>query len=292
VRVASSEAKLKQGAGDLWDSGRIHSDQSIQLAYRGAPLRSRERCWWSVRVWNQDDQPSDWSRPAFWEMGLLEAADWQAQWIGLKQTWPAGTTWPQARWIWAGPNTSPDGRTELPKTNRLQVIALRRWVALPPDRHVVRANLRLTADDYFELFVNGQFVAHNAGKPYSAKFIQEYEVQSLLHAGDNLLAILATNRQDYAGVLGQLAVEFDQGPPLTIQTDRSWKAQAGWSPEYGGPSLIDVNWTAAIELARPGRRLGKQRITRRCNPALIPQGGHDRAGHPAGAPLRHRPGCL
>lgn len=250
IRVASSEHALREGGADLWDTGRVLSDQAAQRAYGGAPLRSRQRCWWTVRAWDQDDRVSDWSTPAFWEMGLLSSNDWQAQWIGLASSWAGQASWPQARWIWAGPNLAADGRAAPPETNRIQVAALRRWVALPPDRAIARARLRLTADDYFELFVNGRFVAHNAGKPYSAKFIQEYELA--LHAGDNLIAIRATNRQDCAGVLGQLAVEFERGPALTVETDRSWGAQPGWADEFSQPSYIDVHWRPATELAAPG----------------------------------------
>src|SRR5205085_410695 len=42
VLVASSEARLRQGRGDLWDSGRAAG--SGTAVYRGKPLASGERC--------------------------------------------------------------------------------------------------------------------------------------------------------------------------------------------------------------------------------------------------------
>ena len=81
VLVASAPAILVRDQGDLWDSGRVKSDQQIQIEYRGKPLSSRMTCSWKVRVWDQRGQLSDWSAPAIWSMGLLEPGDWQAKWI-------------------------------------------------------------------------------------------------------------------------------------------------------------------------------------------------------------------
>ena len=85
ILVASSKKKLKQDEGDLWDSGKVPSDQSINVVYNGKLLHSRTRCYWKVRVWDKENISSDWSSPAMWSMGLLKPEDWQgAQWIGLE----------------------------------------------------------------------------------------------------------------------------------------------------------------------------------------------------------------
>ena len=81
VLVASSLALLAADRGDLWDSGKTPSTASAQVAYAGQSLPSRTVCYWKVRVWDRDGQPSVWSQPASWSMGLLNAADWTAQWI-------------------------------------------------------------------------------------------------------------------------------------------------------------------------------------------------------------------
>ena len=68
VLVASSADLLKQEKGDLWDSGKINSDQSIQVRYAGKPLVSREQCFWKVQTWDKDGKPSKWSPvEAHWE---------------------------------------------------------------------------------------------------------------------------------------------------------------------------------------------------------------------------------
>jgi alpha-L-rhamnosidase len=82
VLVASSAELLRGGQGDLWDSGKVVSDESCQIVYSGKPLASRQPCFWKVRIWDRDDRSTPWSRVARWQMGLLQPADWKAQWIG------------------------------------------------------------------------------------------------------------------------------------------------------------------------------------------------------------------
>ncbi len=79
IRVASSPEALV--TAPLWDSGKLASAAQSQVAYGGAPLASRQRAWWQVRIWDGHDQPSEWSAPAWWENGLLLRGDWSAQWI-------------------------------------------------------------------------------------------------------------------------------------------------------------------------------------------------------------------
>lgn len=83
ILVASSEQLLRAARGDLWDSGKVVSAESNHIVYGGRALRSSQRCWWSVRVWDEADTPSTYSNPAWWEMGLLHSRDWQGAWIGL-----------------------------------------------------------------------------------------------------------------------------------------------------------------------------------------------------------------
>lgn len=81
VIVASTPERLAKNEGDLWDSGRVVSDAMNQIAFKGQPLASSQQVFWKVRVWDQADQPSAWSPPAQWTMGVLAPADWKAQWI-------------------------------------------------------------------------------------------------------------------------------------------------------------------------------------------------------------------
>lgn len=80
ILVASSNELLAADKGDLWDSGKVEGDQNAHVFYAGKPMKSRMTCHWKVKVWTGKQQ-SAWSKPAVWEMGLLNPDDWSAKWI-------------------------------------------------------------------------------------------------------------------------------------------------------------------------------------------------------------------
>jgi len=82
ILVASSPDLLGADTADLWDSGKVVSDETVLVPYGGKRLGSRAACWWKVRAWDESDQPTAWGEPAQWTMGLLQPADWSAKWIG------------------------------------------------------------------------------------------------------------------------------------------------------------------------------------------------------------------
>ncbi len=87
VQVATTSEALLVDAPDLWDSGKVVSGQSIHVEYDGRPLLSRQHCFWRVRVWDRDDQPSGWSATAHWSMGIFRPQDWRSLWIAAHNDW-------------------------------------------------------------------------------------------------------------------------------------------------------------------------------------------------------------
>ena len=88
VLVASGTAALAANRGDLWDSGKVKSAQTLNVIYGGRALSSRQQCFWKVQVWDSHGRISQWSQSARWSLGLLKPEDWQAQWISFKDTTP------------------------------------------------------------------------------------------------------------------------------------------------------------------------------------------------------------
>ena len=81
VQVASSPEKLARGEADLWDSGKVASDETLGVEYGGQPLASRTFCWWRIRAWGGAGEESFWSKPTMFSVGLLQPQDWQGKWI-------------------------------------------------------------------------------------------------------------------------------------------------------------------------------------------------------------------
>ncbi len=110
--VSSSDDNLRAGKADVWDSGKVGSGESVGIAYHGPALESRRRYFWKVRVWDAGGQASESAERAWWEMGLLHAADWKAKWIRWKN--PEDDADRQGiRWIWV---SGQDALAVAPKT--------------------------------------------------------------------------------------------------------------------------------------------------------------------------------
>jgi alpha-L-rhamnosidase len=177
VQVASSAERLEAGKADLWDSGKVESDETIHIEYAGNPLASAQEVFWKVRVWDRDGRESRRSDTARWEMGLLDRSHWSARWVG--------STLVGAKF--AG----------------IPVPFLRKEFRLK-DRPV-RARLYVTALGLYEVRLNGQRVGIDELAPgwtdyrYRVQY-RTYDVTAQLSAGDNAIgAILATS----AGLAGR-----------------------------------------------------------------------------------------
>ncbi len=70
------------GKGDIWSTGKVASSRQVDVAYGGPALRTATRYHWQVRVWDGNGKAGGWSRPAWFETGLLTATDWNgADWL-------------------------------------------------------------------------------------------------------------------------------------------------------------------------------------------------------------------
>src|ERR1035438_7243421 len=83
IMVASSEALLVRERGDLWDTGRVSSSETIQIPYTGKTPAALGDHFWKVRIWDQDGNASAWSGPASWRMAPRPRA-WKAKWIAAQ----------------------------------------------------------------------------------------------------------------------------------------------------------------------------------------------------------------
>jgi alpha-L-rhamnosidase len=230
VLAASTAEGLAQAQGDLWDTGKIVSNQQLQVAYAGVPLRSGQRVWWSVRVWDQDGKMSCYSDAAWWEMGLLSPNDWQGRWIRP----PDGQLF--------RPESTDDPR--LFEEHPAPMFRKDFEVSKP----VRRARAYVSGLGYYELRLNGQKVGDHELDPgwtsYDKRvFYAVYDVTECLQAGENAVGMLVGNgwynplpmkmwgrfNLREALTVGpprailQLDVEYEDGTRESIITDETWK---------------------------------------------------------------------
>ena len=266
ILAASSADLLRHDQGDLWDTGRLATGQSIQMPYGGKPLQSRQRCFWKVRVWDKDGKASAYSPPAFFEMGLLEPADWHGQWI-------AQTT----------------------DTNSAPAPLLRRAFVL--DGKIEQARAYVCGLGYYELRLNGEKVGDHILDPGYTRYDKRalyvtYDVTKALRRGSNALGVILGNGwynvqtravwnfhqapwRAAPKLLLELAVRFADGREEIIASDGQWKAGRGsilFDSIYGGenydarldkpgwdtPAFDDSAWAAAVVAPPPDGLLAAQ----------------------------------
>jgi hypothetical protein len=95
IRVATSKDGLANP--DVWDSGKVASDRSVEVRYGGPALASHTQYLWSVRVWDDRGAASAWSAPATFETGLTAPGDWTADWVTANDGSAVGPEWKDYR---------------------------------------------------------------------------------------------------------------------------------------------------------------------------------------------------
>jgi alpha-L-rhamnosidase len=100
IRVATSVAILASGRGDLWDSGNVSTRESIGIEYSGNALKSRQRCYWQVEVWDERGSYARSDEHTWWEMGLLNPEDWSAEWLAADDDVAQADRGAHLYWLW------------------------------------------------------------------------------------------------------------------------------------------------------------------------------------------------
>ena len=125
-------------------------------------------------------------------------------------------------------------------------------MSIPAGRRIKQARFLITADNEFALTINGKEAGRSDGASESWRRPQEIDVAEDLQSGPNLLAIAAVNTTDEpspAGLIGRLAIEFDEGPPLAVGIDKTWKASEKEETGWQTPGFDDAAWPQAREIA-------------------------------------------
>lgn len=259
IRVSESKNDLQKGTNLIWSSGKVESDQSLNVVYGGPPLKSMQRAYWQVRIWNNKNKATAWSAPAFWEMGILETDLWKASYIAMNDITTEKKSHPSQYF-----------RKEF-----------------QTDKSIKSAKVYVTSLGVYELYLNGKKVGNDLFTPgyttYNHRLqYQTYDVTPMLQENNAIGAIVGDGwyrgnigwKGDYAfygkqlGLLAQLKIEYTDGTSETILSDGDWKASYGpilESDMYNGekydarlemdgwanPKFDDSKWTKVEILEHP-----------------------------------------
>ncbi len=250
ILAASSESLLKEDKGDLWDSGKVISDESIQVSYAGTPLKSSRRVFWKVRAWDAGGNVSKWSQPATWTMGVLSDTDWRAQWISAAGAEKYGIAYPSAarsdfnrRQAFAKAHP----RADKPGDPNYSSLLARREFKVKSG--LVRAVVHVAGLGQYELSVNGKKIGRDLLAPgwtdyHKTVLYDTFDITQQIKKGGNALGLILGNgmyniQPDYERyvkflnsfgplkAIAQVRLEYADGSVETIATDQSWQVSPG-----------------------------------------------------------------
>lgn len=272
--VASSKEMLDKNEGDIWNSGKIDSDASLNIAYSGKPLASFQSYYWKVKVWTSKGEEVN-SEPAYWSMGVLQPTDWKAKWIGLDGF---------------NKNDQPDS-----VFTRLAARQLRK--EFTADKKISKATAYISGLGLYELYLNGKKVGVDVLAPTVSEYNKRvyyntYDVTNDLLHGVNCAGVWLGNGRffglrNYHGqldpltgiaqthyglpqVLLQLHIQYANGSEAWVNSDETWKVtDAGPIPannEFDGeeydankeltgwskPGYNDQSWKT-VNVMSPGK---------------------------------------
>ena len=208
ILAASSPELLTEEKADLWNSGKVVSDESLWVPYAGKALTSRSVVYWQVRAWDQNDKVGGWARGAHFSIGLLEKSLWQGQYIGMKR-----------------------------QDRKVQPML---WKSFDFSGKGKPAFLHINTLGYHEVYLNGNKVSDDVLVPAMVEFTKRslcmtYNVTDLLNEGQNDLVIWLGTGWYEAGIPG-----VKEGGPYVmaqidcleanewntiVKTDETWKAR-------------------------------------------------------------------
>jgi len=291
ILVASDPNKLSEQAADLWDSGKVESEQQINIKYQGKTLRSENRYFWSVRVWDKLGNVSNWSKPSFWEMGLLEKSEWQGVWINDGKQIPENIE---------------DFYKEDPAPLFRKSFKI--------NKKVKKARLYISGLGYYEARINGKKVENVFLDPawtnYSKRvFYSTFDITKQLQTGENCIGLIlgngwynplpllmwgGRNIREALPVgrprfIAQINIEYSDGTIDSISSNQTWKVTDGpilrnnvylgevydarkEIPNWDQPGFDDSSWRTSSEATKTIGKLEAQPIPQiRATATLKPQ---------------------
>ncbi|MBL7741829.1 MAG: family 78 glycoside hydrolase catalytic domain [Chitinophagaceae bacterium] len=261
ILVADDVSLLQKNTGNIWDSRKVISSASIQVAYAGKALQPAKKYYWKVMLWDNKGKVSAWSITASWQMGLLSAKDWgNAKWI-------AYDVLPDSARI--VPAEHGNGKREWGKRRNILPL-LRKTFSI--DREIKQATAFISGLGQFEMSINGKKLGDHFLDPGWTRYDKNalyvtFDITEYLHQGPNAVGVMLgnglyylpgeryrkmTGAYGYPKMITRIVVAYKDGSSENIVSDENWKTAPSpviFSSMYGGEdydaTLEQEGWNTA-----------------------------------------------
>ncbi|QOG03634.1 glycoside hydrolase family 78 protein [Flavobacterium sp. MDT1-60] len=241
ILVASSEEKLKNDDGNIWNSGRVNSSKNLQISYGGSLLKTETKYFWKVKVWNQKGKISKWSKPAFFRIAPDES-DLNPTWIGAITK--ADSHLPEGRNFHSATYKREKKDAIINASDSLSRRSIMLRKSFNVAKEIKEAIVYISGLGHYELTLNGKKIGNSEFAPLWTDYdktvnYNTYELSAAeLQKGENIIGVLLGN-----GMYNTLAERYTKffvsfGPPTLffkmkvvykdgseeiIKSDQSWK---------------------------------------------------------------------
>lgn len=248
IIVSDNSESLKQNIGNIWDSKKVTSDESILVALKGKPLQAAKKYFWKVKAWNRDGKESSWSKDATFFTGLLSSSDWSnAKWIGCEP-------FNDSMLLVKGIHGSGDNLGKLAVQRPVTPLFRKEFSV---KKKIANAQLFITGLGQYEASINGTKIGTSFLAPgwtdYDKTVLYNvYDVTSQLKTGKNAIGVIVgngfhnINRERYRKLvitfglprmISKLKITYTDGTEETIVSGADWKCAPSpitFTSIYGG----------------------------------------------------------
>ena len=293
IIVSDNLERINKSEGNVWQTGKIGSDQSVNIAYSGNALKSFTRYYWRVRVYNRENEVSEWSEPAWFETAMMDPSDWHGKWIGDRRK-------------------NPTKDEDYFKDDRMPLFRKEFSSA----KTISSARLYISGLGYYEAYLNGKKIGDNVLDPGWTTYKKQvlyvvHDITSLLRKGQNVAGVMLGNgwwnplpikffgRWDLRNyqqtgrpcVKAEIRIQYTDNSIQVIPTDESWQTSPGpvvrnnvyigehydarlEQPGWNALKTNKKDWSDAVEVPGPSGRLSVQlqppvKITKVLKPVRI-----------------------
>lgn len=208
IIVSAIRENIEKNIGDMWDSGKVESSQSVNVEYGGKELKSKTIYYWKVKWWDDLGRESPFSEVAFFETGIFKMNEWKARWI--------------------------TGGRAFKKEFEI-------------NSRVVRARAYIVGLGYYVLKINGRKVGDRVLDPPWTDYdklamYSVYDVTEYIKTGKNVVTVFLGNgrysqphflssrstltvkkfKEAAPKFSAEILICFEDGEELTIASDESW----------------------------------------------------------------------
>lgn len=274
ILVSDNLSGLKKDKGNMWDSKNVNSSASLNITYEGKKLHPDKAYYWKVKITDNKNHVSKWSKINSFRVGLLSPKDWTgAQWIAYQQM-------PDLSRILPG-DVREKGKSFGTENDTLPLFRK----SFTINKKIKKAILYISGLGHFDAYLNGKKIGDHfldAGwvNYRKAALYVAFDVTNQISKGKNVLGVMLGNgfyyipqvkhrykkllvQYGYPKMICRLAVEYDDGSFANIVSDDTWKTSTSpivFSGIYGGEdydaakeqkdwnknAFDDVQWKQAI----------------------------------------------